>query len=235
MSEQTSIVVFENENFLAINKPAGWVVNDSKTAHGNPTVQNWVSTNYDFEIANSDELRNGIVHRLDKETSGVLLIAKNEVALKNLQSQFEARTVQKEYQTLVHGKLIGGGTITGAIARMPKQRTRFGVMVGGREAETQFTVDKKLSGDGGEYSLLTARPKTGRTHQIRVHFSHVNHPVVSDPIYGGKHTYQRDKVWCPRLFLHAKKITIQEPITGEALVIEAPIPQDLQSALSTLH
>lgn len=228
----TPTVLLETDSFLTINKPAGYVVNDSSTAHGNPTVQDWIDKNYSFELAHNGQLRNGIVHRLDKETSGVLLIAKNKDALESLQSQFKTRETQKKYTALVHDKLIGGGVITATIARNPINKTRFSVIPGGREATTEYKVISYIKKEGKEFSLLEVSPKTGRTHQIRVHLSHIHHPIVSDSLYSGRKTLKHDLAWCPRMFLHAKSLTFKDPKTHEAITVEAALPSDLSSAVS---
>ncbi len=227
-------ILLETETFFALNKPAGWVINDSLTAHGNPTIQTWVEENLSSEVAKNSELRNGIVHRIDKETSGVLLVAKTADALTALQTQFSERLIQKTYMALVHGELSGGGTIDAPIGRMSKNRMRFGVTADGRPAQTAYKV---ISVEKGKepYSLLELTPKTGRTHQLRVHLAHIKHPIVSDPLYVGRKTNRRDRAWCPRLFLHAASLTCVDPGTQKEVTISAPLPQDLEGALHSLR
>lgn len=231
MSDAPEILQETNE-YLAINKPAFWVVNDSATAHGNQTVQDWVSHNFDFELAQDSAHRNGIVHRLDKETSGVLLIAKTIQSFEALQKQFAGRETKKTYVALVHGELPGGGTVTAPIARMPKNRTKFGVSPLGREAQTKFELNHVYKKNNNDlYSFITLFPKTGRTHQIRVHMSHIKHPIVSDPLYVGRKTILNDNEWCPRMFLHAQSLTFLDPVSNEERTVTAPLPSDLAHAL----
>lgn len=229
-------VLLETDSFLAISKPAFWVVNEAATAHGNMTVQNWIDSRYDFQLAHDSLHRNGIVHRLDKETSGVLLIAKTIDSFQNLQSQFAARSTEKVYRALVHGALSSGGTITVPIARNTKNRTKFGVSPLGREAQTKFELVRVYSKKKGEsYSEILLYPKTGRTHQIRVHMSYIHHPLVSDPLYVGEKLLFQDKMWCSRMFLHAKSLSFLDPDSNTQRTIEAPLPTDLAQALQSVE
>lgn len=228
-------ILHETDDFIAISKPAFWVVNEAATAHDNQTVQNWIHSNFDFPLAHDTSHRNGIVHRLDKETSGVLLVAKTLSAIENLQHQFSERTTSKVYKALVHGKLLSGGTITMPIARNTRNRTKFGVSLIGREAETKFEVVNLYSKQkGDDYSELLLYPKTGRTHQIRVHMHYIHHPIVSDPLYLGKGLLLKDNVWCDRMFLHAFKLTFHDPKTGGEITVEAPLPHDLAEVLQSM-
>lgn len=230
-------VIFEDDYVLALNKPAGWVVNDSQTAHDNFTLQNWISKNYQFETSQNTALRNGIVHRLDKPTSGVILVAKTPGTFEALQKEFFDRNVEKVYIALVHGKVEPQtGTINAKIGRLPWKRTKFGVYEGGREALTDYKVirvipsevEKSLSG----FTLLELHPKTGRTHQLRVHLKHISHPIVSDHLYAGRKLYRQDiKTW-PRLWLHAKSIKFIHPITKKEMTLEAPLSEDLTLPLT---
>lgn len=227
-------ILLETASFLAINKPAGWVVNESNTAHGNPTVQSWIEKNFTFPLSQDSSLRNGIVHRLDKQTSGVLLIAKTKAVFEALQKQFADRIPKKTYQALVHGTLTGGGTINAPIMRNPMNRTRFAVLPNGRPAISEYKVIQTWGKGNNTYSLLDVMPQTGRTHQIRVHLSHIKHPVVSDPLYAGRKTLRRDLEWCPRMFLHAASLTFQEPTKHTPLTVVAPLPDDLLGASQSL-
>ncbi len=228
-------ILHDTNDYFVVSKPAFWVVNDAATAHGNQTVQNWISNNFDFPLAHDTAHRNGIVHRLDKETSGVLLIAKTYQAFEDLQNQFLERTTSKVYKALVHGKLLGGGTVTMPIARSTKNRTKFGVSLIGREAETKFEVTHVYSKQkGDDYSELLLYPKTGRTHQIRVHMHYIHHPIVSDPLYLGKGLLLKDNEWCSRMFLHAFKLTFHDPSTRKEITVEAPLPDDLAQALRSM-
>lgn len=227
-------VILDTKYFLALNKPAGWVVNDSKTAHGNSTVQSFIEENFNFEISGMSQLRNGIVHRIDKETSGILLVAKTQDAFTRLQKLFFDREVKKEYLALVHGELKGGGDITAKIGRNPLNRKKFTVLKEGRDAQTSFVVEKVYLNGHEKLTLLVLHPKTGRTHQLRIHLKHIGHPIVSDPLYVGRKTLRNDLVFCPRLFLHAQSVEFIDPFTEKEIFIKAPLPDDLTKALSTL-
>jgi len=181
--------------------------------------------------------RAGIVHRLDKETSGVLLVAKTKEAFEALQAQFKARVVDKEYTALVHGKTSREGTVEVPIARDPKRRTRFTVAKEGRQAKTEYKLIDYFSfgeAEGEPLSLLDVRPLTGRTHQIRVHLKYLGHPLVSDPLYLTSRRLREDLNFCPRLFLHASALSISHPKTGARMRFEAELPSDLSLALSRL-
>lgn len=210
-------VVFEDDSLLVIDKPSGVVVNRAETQK-EETLEDWAAGKF-------------IVHRLDKDTSGLLVIAKTPEALASLQSQFKGREVVKRYLALVHGVVSPAqGTIKAPLARNPFNRKHFGVFPGGRPAETGYKIYKNYNG----YSLLELTPKTGRTHQIRVHLKHINHPVVADPIYGGRKNYQADKKFCPRLFLHATYLLVKHPKTGKMMEFSTPLPEDLSKVLQLL-
>jgi len=226
-------VIFRDTDFLVIGKPPGWIVNESESARGD-ILQTWLAK-MDYPLAKDKDFRSGIVHRLDKETSGILLVAKTEAAFVNLQAQFKERKVQKSYLALVHGKpKPGEGKIVAPVGRLPWRRDRFGILPGGREAVTLYkTMDTYRKGEN-EYSLVEAYPKTGRTHQIRVHFKYLGHPVVGDEFYAGRKTARADRLWCPRLFLHAAQIEFEHPVSGEKMSFGSALPADLKKALSTL-
>lgn len=228
-------ILFEDEHVLAIDKPTGMVVNRAESVRG-ITVQDWVEKNIEGEISGDEALRNGIVHRIDKETSGVLLVAKTKEAFQKLQKQFKDREVEKTYTALVHGKVAPPeGTVKAPVGRLPWNRERFGVLPGGREAETGYNVVGVYKKDGQVYSLVEWYPKTGRTHQIRVHAKHLGYPLVSDTFYAGRKTSRADRQWCPRLFLHASRIIFTHPQRGERTTIEASLPQELNRALEELE
>mgnify|MGYP001566258449 CR=1 FL=1 len=227
-------IVFEDRELLVLNKPSGWIVNEAQSARGD-ILQTWLSK-MDYRLAKSRELRSGIVHRLDKETSGILLVAKTPEAFGSLQTQFKQRKVQKSYTALVHGKLKPGeGEVVAPVGRLPWRRDRFGIVPGGREAATKYKVLKTYSQEGSDYSLIEAYPKTGRTHQIRVHLKYLGHPVVADEFYAGRKTARKDRVWCPRLFLHASQIEFSHPGSGKRMSFGSPLPDDLNKALSWLR
>lgn len=226
-------IIFEDGEILVIDKPSGWIVNESQSARGD-ILQSWLS-NMEYPLAKERDYRSGIVHRLDKETSGILLVAKTAEAFNGLQLQFKERKVQKNYTTLVHGvPKPGEGEILAPVGRLPWRRDRFGIVPGGREAATKYKTLKTYSKDGGEYSLIEAHPKTGRTHQIRVHLKYLGYPVVGDEFYAGRKTARGDRLWCPRLFLHASQIAFSHPGSGERVSFKSSLPEDLKKALSHL-
>lgn len=233
-------IIFEDDYFFVINKPAGWITDSSNTTTNQPVIQKWVSENFDYET-NNTEYRNGIVHRLDKETSGILLVAKTISALNELQRQFKERKVSKTYIALVHGKVEHPeGVVNEPVGRLPWRRDRFGVLPGGREAVTKYevaanyTLNATAQLNPVNYTLLRLMPQTGRTHQIRIHMKHVGNPLVSDEFYAGRKTARHDRWWCPRLFLHSGNIAFTHPITKKDMVFNLDLPEDLQKALATL-
>lgn len=181
-------------------------------------------------------LRSGVVHRLDKETSGILLVAKTKEAFENLQAQFKERKVEKTYTALVHGLVEPKeGTVEATVGRLPWRRDRFGVLPGGRESKTDYEVISNLTLDANYYTLLSLYPKTGRTHQIRIHLKYLGHPVVSDEFYAGRKTARNDRKWCPRLFLHAGEIKFQHPADSKPMSFSSELPVDLRDALGKLE
>lgn len=242
-------IIYEDDSILVILKPAGQVVNRAETTKGEVTLQDELE-GY-FNIKKSEEGiggRAGIVHRLDKGTSGVLVVAKTEEAFVDLQAQFKKREVEKGYLALVHGKVKKREErIEAPIARNPKDRMKFAVVEGGRKAVTEYKVVRSLpppsvgsrsAGESAvsseEFSYLRVKPLTGRTHQIRVHLKHIGHPVVSDPLYLSRKRLKGDRRWCPRVFLHAESLGFKHPETGAWVRFEAELPEDLQKALTTL-
>ncbi len=256
-------IIFEDEDLMVLEKPAGITVNRSDTTKEEETVQEWVEDKIKDQRSRlaakrakikADEesdfyKRAGIVHRLDKETSGILLAAKNQEAFENLQQQFKERRVKKAYTALVHGKVVpSDGEIRVPVGRLPWNRKRFGVVAGGREAVTKYHVlspsvlssgskdimyhvlDKKKE----QLSILELYPETGRTHQIRVHLKHINHPIFSDSLYAGRKTARDDRKELFRMFLHASKISFFHPKTNKLISFESPLPHDLKKFLDTL-
>ncbi len=219
-------VLYEDDSVAVINKPAGMVVHPA-VGHSSGTLVNAVLARWPEVVAFSDADRAGIVHRLDKETSGVILIAKTADALENLRQQFKARTIVKRYIALVEGiPETTEGTIDAPIGRDSAQRKRMAVVRDGRESVTEFRVLESFDG----FALVEAFPKTGRTHQIRVHMAFVDHPVVGDTVYGRR----KQSVKLKRHFLHASSITFEQPDTGEPVIVEAPLPAALQDVLNKL-
>lgn len=254
-------IIFEDDTLLIIDKPFGMTVNRAETTVGEETVQDWVedylkirstkheirnktqiqnsNTQNDFEFRNSDfefASRAGIVHRLDKETSGLLLVAKTPEAFANLQQQFKERKVKKTYVALVHGEVKPAeGEISVPVGRLPWNRKRFGVLAGGREAITKYKVlniKYYVSGKIKEQlTLLELYPETGRTHQIRVHLKYAGFPIFGDFLYAGRKTARSDRKILPRVFLHASKISFLHPATVEKVQFESPLPSELKKLL----
>lgn len=228
-------IIFEDETILVLDKPTGLVVNRAETTLKEGTLQTWIENYFDlnnFGIGN----RAGIVHRLDKDTSGILVVAKTKEAFANLQRQFKERKVEKKYLALVHGKVEPAkGIIRASVGRSPFNRKKFGVFLGGREAETEYKIlryyDTKIL---GAFSLVELRPKTGRTHQIRVHLKYIGRPVVGDDFYAGRKTARGDRLWCPRQFLHASYLSFAHPKTNKTVKLSSPLPTDLKKALEVL-
>jgi 23S rRNA pseudouridine1911/1915/1917 synthase len=227
-------ILYQDTDLLVINKPAGMVVH--------PAAGNWHGTLVNAVLYHCPDLegvggahRPGIVHRLDKDTSGVILVAKNDAAHRALQAQFQARTVHKTYWALVYGLLSPAqGEIVAPIGRDPRDRKRMAVVQsGGRPATTRYeTLDSyRIPATGERLSLLACHPLTGRTHQIRVHLAYVKHPIVGDEVYCTRRT---TAVRCPRQFLHAERISFRLPSTGEETEFSIPLPADLQAVLDAL-
>jgi len=218
-------IVYEDADLLVVDKPAGLAVHPAP-GHPSHTLANAVLSYLPALAKDADSLRPGIVHRLDKDTSGLIIVAKNRLAQANLSQQFKSRVVKKTYITLVQGKLTPEkGIIEAAIGRDPSHRQRMAVTAKGREARTEYQVIKYI----GNYSLLEIKPETGRTHQIRVHLAAIGFPVVGDTTYGLKSSR------FPRQFLHASKITFKLPSTGKEITLESPLPPDLQGVLKEIE
>lgn len=220
-------ILFEDEDILVIEKPSGLVV------HPGAGTTNYTLVNALLFFCPSlrdvgEKNRPGIVHRLDKDTSGVMVVAKTQMAYEELQRQFKAKEVEKLYLGLVWGRVPEKtGQITWAIGRHAKQRQRISIRTNKpKAAETHFTVRQEWS----DFSLLEIRPLTGRTHQIRVHLSASGHPVVGDTIYGRKKT----KLPISRLFLHAIQLTFVHPVSKEKMEFNSPLPQELREYLEKL-
>lgn len=227
-------VIYEDKSLLILDKPAGWIVNEARTTKGQKVVQKWLS-NMPYSLVNNREMRSGIVHRIDKETSGILVVAKSADAFENLQKQFKLRQVEKKYTALVHGKVQPKkGSVDAPIGRLPWNRERFGVLPGGKAARSEYIVESYYTLDLSLYTILSVYPKTGRTHQIRVHCKYLGYPIVSDEFYAGRKTARADRLWCPRLFLHASYIKFTHPMTGKIISIECELEADLKTALKVL-
>ncbi len=215
------IIIYEDDDLLVVDKPAGLTVHPSPGHTGN-TLVNAILAHFPRLADIGDSQRPGIVHRLDKDTSGLMLVAKNSVAQHNLINQFKTRSITKAYQALVKGKLTPErGVIDAALGRDPRNRKRMAVVSAGREARTGYQVVKYT----GDYTLLEIRPETGRTHQIRVHLAAIGYPVAGDPVYGVKVPF------LSRQFLHASCLGFKLPSTGEYVEFKSELPDDLQQAL----
>jgi 23S rRNA pseudouridine1911/1915/1917 synthase len=219
-------VLYEDADVIAINKPAGMVVHAGAGQHSG-TLVNAVLHRFGKLSSVGGDLRPGIVHRLDRFTSGVILVARNDAAHRNLSGQFASRQVEKIYLALVHGRVKKDqGSLDTPIARDPIRRTRMTArLASGRRASTSYQVLKRFD----KLSLLEVKIGTGRTHQIRVHLASFGHPVVGDKLYGAPASE------LGRYFLHAHQITFTSPSTGERIVVAAPLPQELEDYLVSVQ
>ncbi len=227
-------VVYEDPHILVINKPAGLVVH--------PAAGHWQGTLLNALLHHSPEFnsipRAGIVHRLDKDTSGLMVAARTLQAHNHLVAQLQARNVQREYLALVQGQLVAGGRITGNLGRHPIHRKRLAVVEKGKFAITHYRIERRFQ----HHTLLRATLETGRTHQIRVHLAHIGYPLVGDPVYGGRQKVPprasetvREKLrGFSRQALHAATLGLIHPYTGKNLQWHAPLPRDMQRLLKAL-
>lgn len=228
-------IVYEDSELIVLDKPAALVVHP---AAGNPdgTVQNGLLYRYPELVSVP---RAGIVHRLDKDTTGLLVVARNLKAHHSLVAQLQARTVQREYHAVVAGVMVSGGTVDAPIGRHPHDRKRMAVVEGGKEARTHFRVVERFHA----HTLVKLLLETGRTHQIRVHMAFSHYPVVGDPVYGGRlrilpgtppavaETLRAFK----RQALHARRLRLLHPATGQAMEWSAPLPADMQHLVDVLR
>lgn len=282
-------IISQDNDLLVINKPAGLIVNQSETTQ-EFTLQDWlidyfkknaldldidkkswqnlVPVDFSYEFGTPQEIfeqRKGLVHRLDKNTSGVLVLAKNPGSLVNLMTQFKNRQINKRYVCLVHNKLrVKEGVITAAIGRSNVNRMKFVVKAEGRMAKTKYQLDQYFTKIDEEkiavffdnltighgltekdfikkakiyqgFSLINCWPETGRTHQIRVHLKHWKHPLVGDSQYLGKKRAKLDVLWCKRHFLHAAELSFKHPRSNELVTYKAKLADDLCQVLSLLQ
>lgn len=237
-------VVYEDADLAVINKPAGMMVHAGAGAtddeRNRGTLVNALLHRFGQLSATGGELRPGIVHRLDKETSGLIMVAKNDEAHRRLGEQFSGRKVKKTYIALVHGwTKTDAGTINSTISRDAVRRIRMTTRrSGGREAVSHYRVTERIDSAYGKFSLLEVRIDTGRTHQIRVHLSSIGHPVVGDALYGAPREIRgksKPAVSLDRNFLHAAAISFTHPRTGEPLSFSRPIPRELEEFLHHLQ
>jgi 23S rRNA pseudouridine1911/1915/1917 synthase len=252
-------ILYQDSDLLVINKPAGVVVNRAESVK-HPTVQDWASSVILNEVKDpakrktlldsspakpdqNDSERNfynraGIVHRIDKETSGCLLLAKNPQSFFALQALFKEKKVTKTYVALLHGKLVPKeGEVNAPVGRLPWNREQFGVVPGGKESITNYKVSNYYKAYKGYnvYTLVELYPETGRTHQIRVHMKYLGFPLVGDYLYAGRKLQKSDREWCPRVFLHAAKLAFAHPKEDKTIVVEAPLPEELLKVLDSLR
>lgn len=228
-------IVYEDEHILIVNKPAGLVVHP---AAGNPdgTLLNAL-LHHDAALVNLP--RAGIVHRLDKDTSGLMVVAKTLQAQNSLVQQLQGRAMGREYEAICIGVMTGGGKVEEPISRHPTQRTKMSVHPTGKEAITHYRVLKRYR----NHTHLRLKLETGRTHQIRVHMAYIQHPLVGDPVYGGRFRLPRsispELQQCLKGFnrqaLHARQLTLIHPVSGETLSWEVPLPEDFQHLLDMLE
>lgn len=231
-------IVFEDDDLVIVNKPAGIVVHPAAGAHSG-TLANALAYHFQQLSTHAGAIRPGIVHRLDKDTSGLLVAAKTESAHENLADQFRARGVFKSYAALVYGVVrLEAGRVEQPIARDPRNRTRMAVVSGGREALSLFKIRRSYN----SFTLVDVELKTGRTHQIRVHLSWLKHPVVGDELYAGGRENSIQDVQLRaqirklnRQFLHAEQLGFSHPRTGEQMRFVAPLPAELTDLLEELE
>lgn len=227
-------VLYEDEQILVIDKPAGLVVHPG-AGNAQDTLQNAL---LHHAPALARIPRSGIVHRLDKDTSGLLVVAKTLQAHKALVAQLQARSVTREYLALVNGTFTAGGRVDAPIGRHPRDRVRMAVVDNGRDALTEYRIDRRFQA----HTLLRVALRTGRTHQIRVHMAHIGHPLVGDPVYGGRTLLPkgatdtvRDALrGFRRQALHAARLALYHPASGEEMSWQTPLPADMQALLAVL-
>ncbi|XKH00093.1 23S rRNA pseudouridine(1911/1915/1917) synthase RluD [Marinobacter nauticus] len=228
-------VVYEDEHLLVINKPAGLVVHPA-AGHAAGTLVNAL-LNYAPEVENLP--RAGIVHRLDKDTSGIMVVARSLVAHTSLVEQLQTRTMGREYEAVVVGTLTGGATVDAPIGRHPTDRKRMAVVPTGKPAVTHYRLVERFAA----HTHIRCKLESGRTHQIRVHMAHVRHPLVGDPVYGGRLRLPKGTsdelrevlAAFNRQALHAQQLTLEHPETGEILSWEAPLPEDMVKLIEALR
>lgn len=249
----TISIIHEDDDLIVIDKPAGMIVNKADTTQHIETVQDWVEKERGIKIdevslshlpkygelgwnPETDFLRRGgIVHRLDKETSGILLIAKKPASFVHLQKQFRERNVKKVYLAFAHGEIVPhDGEINVPVGRLPWNKKIFGIVPGGKESKTLYQVlevydDLKTK---ERMSFVELYPQSGRTHQIRVHLQYIRHPIFADFLYAGRKTARKDRKLLDRVFLHASKITFVHPAIEKQMTFTAPLPEELSGCLA---
>jgi len=243
-------ILYEDDEVLVIDKPAGFTVNNAETTKNDETIQNWSEAYLKIQVPPTSSqkkfgeegwrpeddffFRGGIVHRLDKETSGALILAKTPQAFVSLQEQFRERTIKKVYTALAHGELMPlEGEINVPVGRLPWNKKSFGIIPGGKESKTIYKVLKFYINPKTKeiLSYVELYPQSGRTHQIRVHLKYVNHPIFADFLYAGRKTSRKDRLLLERVFLHAAKISFHHPVSKKSITVEAPLADELASCL----
>lgn len=228
-------IVYEDEHLLVINKPAGLVVHPA-AGHADGTLVNAL-LNHAPEVENLP--RAGIVHRLDKDTSGIMVVARSLIAHTSLVDQLQTRTMGREYEAVVVGSLTGGATVDAPIGRHPQDRKRMAVVSSGKPAVTHYRLLERFAA----HTHIQCKLESGRTHQIRVHMTHVRHPLVGDPAYGGRlrlpkgttEELRQALAAFSRQALHARRLTLEHPETGETLSWEVPLPEDMVQLIEALR
>jgi 23S rRNA pseudouridine1911/1915/1917 synthase len=227
-------IVFEDDDIIVINKPFGLVTH--------PGAGNWSGTlanallHHDPNLSTLD--RAGIVHRLDKNTSGLMVVSKNVKSQKFLVEQLQTHSIEREYSAIVYGHMISGGTINKPIGRDIKDRVKQAILTNGKEAITHYRVIDRFK----NHTHVKAILETGRTHQIRVHLSHIGHPLIGDPMYGGRIRFPKKAniglkntlSHFDRQALHSKKLTLNHPVTGQSMTWKADLPDDIKALLRSL-
>lgn len=236
----TPQIVYEDGDFLVINKPAGLITHQKNLEDKQPSIVDWVVQNYPglkevgepFIASGAPVSRAGIVHRLDKDTSGLMIIAKDNDVFFYFKNLFQTRKIKKHYLALVHGRpKEPKGVISSPLGRIGMKRTTKIIgkkLIDKKEAETEYQTIKNFT----DFTLLELTPKTGRTHQLRVHLNSIGHPVAGDLVYGFKKLPPPPEL--ERLFLHAYKLEFQTP-GGKSLVLEADLPDDLQKVIDKIY
>jgi 23S rRNA pseudouridine1911/1915/1917 synthase len=228
-------IVHEDKHILVIDKPAGLVVHPGAGNRGG-TVQNALLYRDPQSVALP---RAGIVHRLDKDTTGLMVVARSPVAYKRLVEALQLREIKREYLALVVGSPTAGGEVDAPIGRHPSKRVCMAVVRGGKPARTHYRINERLR----IHTLLDVQLESGRTHQIRVHMAHIHYPLVGDSIYGGRSKLPRgastDTIFAlqsfPRQALHARRLSLLHPVSGKELIRESPIPEDLNKLIGQLR
>lgn len=228
-------IVFEDEHFLVVNKPAGLVVH--------PGAGNMTGTLVNGLLHHAPQTANlpraGLVHRIDKDTTGLLVVAKTIETHTALVDALQKREISREYEAIVRGVFVSGGMVDEPISRDPRDRTKMKITAGGRESLTRYRILERFR----DHSRLRLKLETGRTHQIRVHMAWIRHPLVGDPVYGGRMALPKglgdDARAAMRLFrrqaLHARKLGLVHPVTGESLTWQVPPPEDMQQLIMALR